>query len=248
MHLILFLIFGLIVGAIARFLAPGKESGGWFLSMILGVAGSFAGTFLGRILDSTEKDSLLGFSCPFSARSRSWCSTTRLRSTLDDLKTRASPPQGAATSHAEYQEMTRCERSVTRWSYTFILLATCARSAYASAPGSDEPSRALREGEAVSHISEIVYLTPEVGAQYVGLETLHLTRELFPSQVHNADIGPVVGIGARREVLVRHARPAAFASATFAIGISGRSTPRSPSRPRSVRSSHSSGSAVGTRR
>jgi hypothetical protein len=84
---------------------------------------------------------------------------------------------------------------VIRWSYTFILLATCARSAYASPPGSDEPPSSSR-AEPVSHISEIVYLTPEIGAQYVGLETLHLTRELFPSRVHNADIGPVVGIGA----------------------------------------------------
>jgi hypothetical protein len=41
-----------------------------------------------------------------------------------------------------------------------------------------------------------LYLTPEVGVEYVGLETLHLTRELFPTQVHSADVGPVVGVGA----------------------------------------------------
>jgi uncharacterized membrane protein YeaQ/YmgE (transglycosylase-associated protein family) len=61
MHLILFLIFGLIVGAIARFLVPGKESGGWFLSMILGVAGSFAGTFLGRMLGFYREGQPAGF-------------------------------------------------------------------------------------------------------------------------------------------------------------------------------------------
>ena len=61
MHLILFLIFGLIVGAIARFLVPGKESGGWFLSMILGVAGSFAGTFLGRMLGLYREGQPAGF-------------------------------------------------------------------------------------------------------------------------------------------------------------------------------------------
>ena len=48
----------------------------------------------------------------------------------------------------------------------------------------------------VSHISEVVYLTPEVGIAYVGLETLHLTRELFPSRVSTADVGSMVGAGA----------------------------------------------------
>jgi len=61
MHLILFLIFGLIVGAIARFLVPGKEAGGWVLSMILGVAGSFAGTFLGRMLGFYRDGAPAGF-------------------------------------------------------------------------------------------------------------------------------------------------------------------------------------------
>jgi hypothetical protein len=45
-------------------------------------------------------------------------------------------------------------------------------------------------------MSEVVYLDPEVGVEYVGLETLHLTSELFPSQVHTSDVGPVVGVGA----------------------------------------------------
>ena len=61
MHLILFLIFGLIVGAIARFLVPGKEACGWVLSMILGVAGSFAGTFLGRMLGLYRDGAPAGF-------------------------------------------------------------------------------------------------------------------------------------------------------------------------------------------
>ena len=48
MHLLFFLLFGLVVGAIARFLVPGRESGGWFTSMVIGVLGSFVGGFLGR--------------------------------------------------------------------------------------------------------------------------------------------------------------------------------------------------------
>jgi uncharacterized membrane protein YeaQ/YmgE (transglycosylase-associated protein family) len=50
MSVILFLIFGLIVGALARLIVPGKEPGGWVISMILGVLGSFLGGFLGRAL------------------------------------------------------------------------------------------------------------------------------------------------------------------------------------------------------
>jgi len=61
MHLILFLVFGLIVGAIARFLVPGKEAGGWVLSMVLGVAGSFAGAFLGRMLGFDREGEPAGF-------------------------------------------------------------------------------------------------------------------------------------------------------------------------------------------
>jgi len=34
-----------------------------------------------------------------------------------------------------------------------------------------------------------------MGVAYVGLETLHLTRELFPSRVSKADVGPMAGVG-----------------------------------------------------
>ena len=35
---IVFLVFGLVVGALARFLVPGRENGGWGLSLVIGVA------------------------------------------------------------------------------------------------------------------------------------------------------------------------------------------------------------------
>jgi uncharacterized membrane protein YeaQ/YmgE (transglycosylase-associated protein family) len=43
-----FLAFGLVVGAVARLLMPGREPGGWLFSLLLGVAGSFLGGFIGR--------------------------------------------------------------------------------------------------------------------------------------------------------------------------------------------------------
>jgi uncharacterized membrane protein YeaQ/YmgE (transglycosylase-associated protein family) len=42
------LIVGLIVGAIAKLLMPGKDPGGFIITMLLGVAGAFVAGFLGR--------------------------------------------------------------------------------------------------------------------------------------------------------------------------------------------------------
>lgn len=44
------LITGLIVGAIAKLLMPGKDPGGFIITILLGIAGSFVATFLGRAL------------------------------------------------------------------------------------------------------------------------------------------------------------------------------------------------------
>ena len=61
MHLIVFLIFGLIVGALARFIVPGKESGGWLVSLVLGVVGSVTGAFLGRAMGFYREGEPAGF-------------------------------------------------------------------------------------------------------------------------------------------------------------------------------------------
>jgi len=50
MHLLMFLLFGLVVGVIARLLVPGREAGGWLTSIVIGVLGSFVGGFLGQLL------------------------------------------------------------------------------------------------------------------------------------------------------------------------------------------------------
>ena len=61
MNLILFLLFGLIVGALARFIVPGREPGGWIVSILIGVAGSFIGGFLGRALGFYREGEPAGF-------------------------------------------------------------------------------------------------------------------------------------------------------------------------------------------
>ena len=42
------IIIGLIVGAIAKFLMPGKDPGGWIITILLGLAGSMVAHFIGR--------------------------------------------------------------------------------------------------------------------------------------------------------------------------------------------------------
>ena len=49
-HLIGQIIFGLVVGALAKFLMPGKDPGGIIITAIIGVVGSLIGTFIGRAL------------------------------------------------------------------------------------------------------------------------------------------------------------------------------------------------------
>lgn len=44
------IVFGLIVGAIARLLVPGRDPMGWIGTILLGVAGSLLGGFLGSLL------------------------------------------------------------------------------------------------------------------------------------------------------------------------------------------------------
>jgi uncharacterized membrane protein YeaQ/YmgE (transglycosylase-associated protein family) len=44
------MIAGLVVGALAKFLMPGKDPGGMFVTMLIGIAGSMAGSWIGQQL------------------------------------------------------------------------------------------------------------------------------------------------------------------------------------------------------
>ena len=50
MHFIAFLIFGFVIGLIARALMPGRQKLGLILTTLLGMAGSLLGGFLGILL------------------------------------------------------------------------------------------------------------------------------------------------------------------------------------------------------
>jgi uncharacterized membrane protein YeaQ/YmgE (transglycosylase-associated protein family) len=44
------LIIGLVVGAVAKFLMPGKDPGGIWITMIIGIAGSILATYIGQAI------------------------------------------------------------------------------------------------------------------------------------------------------------------------------------------------------
>ncbi|MCU1382438.1 MAG: Transglycosylase associated protein [Acidobacteria bacterium] len=44
------ILFGAIVGAIAKLLMPGRDPGGFIVTMLLGIAGAMIGGFVGRAL------------------------------------------------------------------------------------------------------------------------------------------------------------------------------------------------------
>jgi uncharacterized membrane protein YeaQ/YmgE (transglycosylase-associated protein family) len=50
MGVILFILFGLIVGLIARALMPGRQPMGFILTALLGMAGSFVGSYIGGLI------------------------------------------------------------------------------------------------------------------------------------------------------------------------------------------------------
>ncbi|AQX81845.1 GlsB/YeaQ/YmgE family stress response membrane protein [Plantibacter sp. MCCC 1A11337] len=45
-----FLLLGLIAGAIAKAILPGRQGGGWLITLLLGVVGALLGGWLGGIL------------------------------------------------------------------------------------------------------------------------------------------------------------------------------------------------------
>ncbi|HXE81513.1 MAG TPA: GlsB/YeaQ/YmgE family stress response membrane protein [Vicinamibacterales bacterium] len=55
------ILFGLIVGAIAKLLMPGRDPGGFIITILLGIAGALLGGFLGRALGWYDEGEAAGF-------------------------------------------------------------------------------------------------------------------------------------------------------------------------------------------
>jgi uncharacterized membrane protein YeaQ/YmgE (transglycosylase-associated protein family) len=55
------LIIGLVVGAIAKLLTPGKDPGGCIITVLLGIAGAFVAGYLGRLAGWYQPGQPAGF-------------------------------------------------------------------------------------------------------------------------------------------------------------------------------------------
>jgi uncharacterized membrane protein YeaQ/YmgE (transglycosylase-associated protein family) len=54
-------IIGLIVGALAKLLMPGKDPGGIFVTMLIGIAGSLIAGYVGRAVGWYQEGQTAGF-------------------------------------------------------------------------------------------------------------------------------------------------------------------------------------------
>ena len=61
MHILWMLIIGLVIGAIAKLIMPGKDPGGIIVTMLLGVAGALIAGFLGRAVGWYREGEPAGF-------------------------------------------------------------------------------------------------------------------------------------------------------------------------------------------
>ena len=61
MGLLYTLLIGLIVGALAKFIMPGKDPGGIIVTILLGIAGAFIARFLGQAMGMYTEGEAAGF-------------------------------------------------------------------------------------------------------------------------------------------------------------------------------------------
>lgn len=65
MEILSWILFGLVVGALAKLVMPGKDPGGIIVTILLGIAGALLGGFLGRALGLYETGETAGWIAAF---------------------------------------------------------------------------------------------------------------------------------------------------------------------------------------
>ena len=55
------IVFGLIVGVVAKFLTPGRDPGGFIVTILIGIVGALLGGFIGRAIGLYREDDPVGF-------------------------------------------------------------------------------------------------------------------------------------------------------------------------------------------
>lgn len=61
LHWLWVVLIGLVVGALAKLIMPGKDPGGWIVTALLGIAGSVAATWIGRAVGWYSEGQSAGF-------------------------------------------------------------------------------------------------------------------------------------------------------------------------------------------
>jgi uncharacterized membrane protein YeaQ/YmgE (transglycosylase-associated protein family) len=61
MSIISMLVIGLLVGIVAKFLMPGNDPGGFIVTILLGIAGSFVAGYIGRAAGWYNEGEPVGF-------------------------------------------------------------------------------------------------------------------------------------------------------------------------------------------
>ena len=50
MGILTWIVFGLLAGVVAKLIMPGKDPGGWIITILIGIAGAVLGGFIGSYL------------------------------------------------------------------------------------------------------------------------------------------------------------------------------------------------------
>ena len=61
MGIIGWILFGLVVGVVAKFLMPGRDPGGFIITAVIGIVGAVLGGFLGQSLGFYREGEPVGF-------------------------------------------------------------------------------------------------------------------------------------------------------------------------------------------
>ena len=61
MNIVWTILIGLVAGALAKFIMPGKDPGGIIITILIGIAGSIIFTYLGKFLGLYQEGETAGF-------------------------------------------------------------------------------------------------------------------------------------------------------------------------------------------
>jgi uncharacterized membrane protein YeaQ/YmgE (transglycosylase-associated protein family) len=61
MHILWTIVVGLVVGAIAKLLMPGRDPGGLIITILIGIGGAFVATYIGQYLGWYRAGQTAGF-------------------------------------------------------------------------------------------------------------------------------------------------------------------------------------------